>query len=120
MKLKNIIGHFCTITHHRHLVRKNCFKMGLYYQGLTHDLSKYSFEEFWTGVRFYQGNRSPNAAERDMNGFSSAWLHHKGRNKHHYEYWMDFTKNSPYEGGLSPCKMPDKYIAEMIADRVAA
>ena len=58
-----------------------------------HDLSKYSREEFWTGVRYYQGNRSPNAAERETVGFSKAWLHHKGRNKHHYEYWIDVSVN---------------------------
>ena len=91
MKLINVWRHFCTITKHRNLVRKHCFKIGLYRQGLTHDLSKYSPEEFWTGVRFYQGNRSPNAAEREVLGFSKAWLHHKGRNKHHFEYWIDVS-----------------------------
>ena len=60
MKLINVWRHFRTITKHRNLVRKHCFKIGLYWQGLTHDLSKYSPEEFWTGVRFYQGDRSPN------------------------------------------------------------
>ena len=64
IKLGNMIKHFCTITRHRLLVCKHCFKLGLYWQGLTHDLSKYSPEEFWTGVRYYQGDRSPNAAER--------------------------------------------------------
>ena len=76
MKLINVWRHFRTITKHRNLVRKHCFKIGLYWQGLTHDLSKYSPEEFWTGVRFYQGDRSPNAAERETLGFSKAWLHH--------------------------------------------
>lgn len=120
IKFKNIIAHFNTITHHRHIVRRNCFKMGLYWQGLTHDLSKYSPSEFWPSVRYYQGTRSPLAAEREATGMSEAWLHHKGRNKHHHEYWNDFTHNSPNPGGLVPCKMPDRYIAEMIADRVAA
>ena len=69
IKLVNIVKHFCTITRHRLLVCKHCFKIGLYWQGLTHDLSKYSPEEFWTGVRYYQGDRSPNAAEREAIGF---------------------------------------------------
>ena len=115
MKLINVWRHFCTITKHRNLVRKHCFKIGLYRQGLTHDLSKYSPEEFWTGVRFYQGNRSPNAAEREVLGFSKAWLHHKGRNKHHFEYWI---KNK--EEGLVGNKMPLRYVAEMVCDRIAA
>ena len=92
MKVQNIWRHYCTITKHRRLVRRHCFKIGLYWQGLTHDLSKYSPEEFWTGVRYYQGDRSPNAAEREDVGYSRAWLHHKGRNKHHYERPAKFIK----------------------------
>lgn len=80
MKWINIWRHFRTITEHKILVMKNCFRVGLYRQGLFHDMSKYSPEEFWTGVKFYQGTRSPNAAEREVYGFSKAWLHHKGRN----------------------------------------
>ena len=63
MKLKNIWGHFKTITTHKWLVMKNCFRIGLYRQGLLHDLSKYSWTEFSIGVKYYQGTRSPNAAE---------------------------------------------------------
>ena len=81
--------HFKTITKHRHLVRAGCFRVGLYWQGLTHDLSKYSLTEFLPGAKYYQGNRSPNAAEREDKGYSEAWMHHKGRNRHHYEYWTD-------------------------------
>lgn len=87
--LKNGWNHFQTITEHKCLVMKECFKVGLYKQGLLHDLSKYTPEEFRTGVLYFQGNRSPNAAEKEKMGYSGAWLHHKGRNKHHYEYWID-------------------------------
>lgn len=118
MKLLNIWRHFCTITKHRHLVCSHCFRIGLYWQGLTHDLSKYSPEEFWTGVRYYQGDRSPNAAERELEGFSKAWLHHKGRNKHHDEYWIDISKDK--EEGLVGNRMPLRYVAEMVCDRIAA
>ena len=118
MKICNIWNHFSTITRHRNLVRKHCFQIGLYWQGLTHDLSKYSLEEFWTGVRYYQGNRSPNAAERETVGYSRAWLHHKGRNKHHYEYWIDISSHK--EEGLVGNKMPLRYVAEMVCDRIAA
>lgn len=115
----HIWKHFKTITHHRHLVRKGCFQVGLYRQGLMHDLSKYSPSEFWVGAKYYQGTRSPNNAEREDIGYSTAWLHHKGRNRHHYEYWIDYSlKAGP--GGMLPCPMPDKYIAEMIMDRIAA
>ncbi len=114
-----ILAHFRTINRHRRLVRKGCFRIGLYLQGLTHDLSKYSPSEFWVGARYYQGNRSPNNAEREDKGYSAAWLHHKGRNKHHYEYWIDYSLENP-DGSMFPVPMPDKYIAEMMMDRMAA
>ena len=75
--------HFCTITHHRLLVMAGCFRVGLIRQGLTHDLSKYSPVEFRNGVKYYQGTRSPNAAEREDKGGAEAWRQHKGRNRHH-------------------------------------
>ena len=110
-------SHFKTITWHRWLVRQGCFKVGLYWQGLIHDLSKYSPTEFFIGARYYQGNRSPNAAEREDKGFSEAWMHHKGRNRHHYEYWTDMNKATRlYES----VPMPRKYLAEQVMDRRAA
>ncbi len=111
--------HFKTITNHKRLVMQGCFQVGLYKQGLLHDLSKYSPSEFLVGVKYYQGTRSPNNAEREAIGYSSAWLHHKGRNKHHYEYWIDYsTKEIP--GGMAPARMPEKYVIEMLMDRIAA
>ncbi len=110
-----ILKHFITITRHRHAVMKNCFKVGLIFQGLMHDLSKYGYSEFWAGAKYYQGNRSPQAREREVLGYSAAWLHHKGRNKHHFEYWTDFS-----DGRKVYVKMPPKYFAEMICDRIAA
>ena len=116
--LRNIIGHFSTITRHKILVGKECFRVGLYRQGFLHDLSKYSCEEFSSGVRYYQGNRSPNAAEKEALGYSRAWLHHKGRNKHHFEYWIDFEPGR--SGKLVGNPMPLRYVIEMFLDRVAA
>lgn len=110
-------GHLRTINHHKWLVMKSCFQLGLYKQGLLHDLSKYSPAEFLVGVKYYQGNRSPNNAEREDKGYTSAWLHHKGRNKHHLEYWIDYDLEN---GGMTGMKMPVKYVVEMFCDRVAA
>jgi len=118
----NFWGHLKTVNRHRRLVRKGCFAIGLYYQGLTHDLSKYSPTEFLVGVKYFQGTRSPNVAEREDKGYSASWLHHKGRNKHHYEYWIDYSLHSPNPGmhGMLPCPMPIRYICEMLMDRIAA
>ena len=115
--MKKTWGHFKTITHHRFLVMAGCFRVGLIRQGLTHDLSKYSPTEFWEGARYYQGTRSPNAAEREDKGYSEAWMHHKGRNRHHYEYWTDMNRQTRcYES----VPMPKRYLAEMVMDRIAA
>lgn len=118
MNLKNIPKHFHTITAHKLMVMRHCFQCGLIRQGLLHDLSKYSPTEFWIGVKYYQGTCSPNNAERKDKGYSSAWLHHKGRNKHHIEYWIDYSLK---DGELlTGCEMPLNYVYEMFCDRVAA
>lgn len=117
--MKYFFKHLHTVNTHRRLVRRECFKLGLYWQGLTHDLSKYSPAEFLVGARYYQGFCSPNKAERDEKGFSEAWMHHKGRNKHHYEYWLDFFV-SENERGINPVEMPAKYFCESVCDRIAA
>jgi len=111
------LKHFCTITKHRHLVMWYCFRVGLYRRGLMHDLSKYSPTEFWAGAKYYQGSRSPNAAQRAEIGYSVAWMHHKGRNRHHFEYWTDLQ---PGKEGYQPIPMPFEYLVESVMDRIAA
>lgn len=111
------IKHFLTITHHRHKVIANCFRAGIPIRGLLHDLSKYSPTEFIPGAKYFQGHRSPNEGEREAYGYSKAWMHHKGRNKHHFEYWTDYDKITKRMKGV---KMPRKYLIEMFCDRVAA
>lgn len=110
--------HFCTITYHKYLVAKGCFAVGLYRQGLLHDMSKYSFTEFRIGAKYYQGTRSPNNGEKEAVGYSTAWLHHKGRNKHHLEYWWDY--GFPPDKRVTGMRMPEKYVVEMFMDRIAA
>mgnify|MGYP003289284105 FL=1 len=117
MLIRNFFGHLGTVMRHRHMVMKHCFKAGIIRRGLLHDLSKFSPTEFIAGVKYYQGNRSPNEREREISGYSRAWLHHKGRNRHHFEYWTDYSIKT---GRLTPVCMPDVYIYEMFCDRVAA
>ena len=111
------IKHFKTITKHRHMVIRHCKKAGIFWQGLRHDLSKYTPIEFRPGMLYYQGTRSPNEKERELFGYSGAWLHHKGRNRHHFEYWTDYD---PVTKHLQPIKMPTRYLVEMVCDRIAA
>ena len=115
--MNKAFSHLKTIIRHRHMVIRHCKKAGILWQGLFHDLSKFSPTEFMQGAKFFLGNRSPNEAEREKNGYSLAWIHHKGRNKHHFEYWTDY---SPVTRVMSPVKMPLKYVKEMFCDRVAA
>ena len=112
---KRLKSHFSTVTGHKREVMKNCFKCGLYIQGITHDLSKFSLEEFGVSVRYFQGNRSPYMYEKELYGYSLGWLHHKSRNKHHWEYWYDML-----DGKWVPIEMPLPYFVEMVCDRVAA
>lgn len=116
--LANAWRHFGTVSRHKWLVFELCVRCGIPLQGLIHDLSKFSPDEFLVGARFYQGDRSPNAAERHVRGASRAWMHHKGRNKHHYEYWTDMREGG--DGTLYGTLIPTRYMVEMFCDRVAA
>ena len=112
---QKLIGHFCTVCRHKYYVFLFCCKAGIPWQGLIHDMSKFSPEEFWESVKYYQGNDSPINACKKANGISYAWLHHRGRNKHHYLYWVD-----DFDKGMIPKQMLFKYALEMICDFLAA
>lgn len=116
--LSNAWHHLGTVSHHKWLVFELCVRCGIPLQGLVHDLSKFSPDEFLVGVHYYQGDRSPNAAERHEKGISRAWIHHKGRNKHHYEYWTDMREGG--DGTLYGSLIPTRYVVEMFCDRIAA
>ena len=114
MIIKNVIKHLILITKHKWVVFKLCCKVGIPWRGLVHDLSKYSPTEFFESIKYYTGTHSPVAECRKNVGYSKAWIHHKAKNKHHYEYWIDFY---PDPRGVI---MPYKYAAEMICDKLAA
>ena len=111
--LKKFFGHLSVVFKHKWRVLINCAKCGIIFRGLLHDLSKFSAEEFFESVKYFQGNRSPIGACRRERGVSYAWLHHKGRNKHHIEYWLD------PECSVQPM-MPYKYAVECVCDKLAA
>lgn len=108
-------GHLNTVLKHKYYVFKYSCKLGIPVQGFLHDMSKFSPTEFWESVKYYQGTRSPIDACKEQNGYSMCWLHHKGRNKHHYQYWIDGID----QGGI-PIKMPIKYVKELLADFLGA
>lgn len=100
---------------HKFYVAGAMIDMGIPLRGLMHDMSKFSPTEFFESVKYYQGNRSPIDAAKEENGVSKAWLHHKGRNPSHYEYWVDYLD----DGGRGQI-MPFKYAVEMIGDYIGA
>lgn len=108
--------HFKTICKHKAIVFHECLKCGIVWQGIVHDMSKFGFTEFISSAKYFQGNRSPIDAEKEEIGYSKAWLHHKGHNKHHWEYWTDFDKY----GNVTCSKVPYKYVVEMICDWIGA
>ena len=111
--IKNFFGHLSLVLRHKRAVFRNCRKCGIVWRGLVHDLSKFSPVEFFESVRYFQGNRSPIGACRRDKGISYAWLHHKGKNKHHIEYWLD--------GDCAEHPMmPYKYAVECVCDKLAA
>lgn len=115
MKIKNAWLHFKKICKHKYYVGKYCWKLGLYKQGIMHDISKLSPIEFFESVKYYQGDRSPIDACKEVNGYSMAWQHHKGRNPHHYEYYVDNL-----DKGGEALIMPKKYAFELICDYIGA
>ena len=113
MYIINLFKHISLVFHHKHLVFVHCCKCGQFWRGLMHDWSKFSPTELFEAAKYYRGYRSPIGVCRAETGMSQAWLHHKGRNKHHIEYWFD-----------SDCKehpmMPYKYAVECVCDKLAA
>ena len=102
------------ITRHKWVVFKLCCKVGQPWRGLVHDLSKYSPTEFWEGVKYFNGKHSPITDAKKDKGYSQAWLHHKSRNKHHTDYWVDLS--APDKTPI----IPYQYVAEMLCDKLAA
>ena len=113
LRLSNIFKHFGLVVRHKHKVFINCAKCGIPMRGILHDLSKFSPTEFFESARYYKGFRSPIGVCRREKGVSMAWLHHKGRNKHHLEYWLD--PDCP-----TPPLVPYKYAVECVCDKIAA
>lgn len=115
--MMRLIRHFNTVIKHKYIVFIHCVKAGIPWRGLVHDMSKFSPIEFFEGVKYFTGDRSPTELERKTHGCSLAWMHHKGRNRHHFEYWTDYN---PKTRKIGPVKMPIKFVKEMFCDRVAA
>lgn len=117
--MNKYIGHFKTICRHKWITFLLCKDCGITWQGIIHDMSKFNPTEFFESAKYYTtGKESPIIETRKAKGISEAWLHHKGRNKHHWEYWLDNCSGN--ENRMNPLKMDYKYVVEFICDQVSA
>ncbi len=106
---------------HKYYVAIACWKHGLYWQGLVHDMSKMLPSEWFPYVEFFFSKNSK--VNRDKTGyykptdtgdkaFDFAWLLHQKRNRHHWQFWI-----LPEDGGgIKLLEMPHKYRLEMLCD----
>ena len=113
--MNKFFGHLKTVLVHKYWVFYYCHKFGITWRGIIHDLSKFTPKEFFESVKYYSGTRSPIDACKEVNGISEAWLSHKGKNRHHYEFWQD-----NFDSGTSHLIMPFKYTLEMLCDYLGA
>lgn len=113
--MNNSWKHFKLVMTHKKFVFRACRKAGIPFRGLMHDMSKFSVVEFSESVKYFTGVSSPIDEAKKDKGLSMAWLHHRGRNKHHWAYWVDNLT----DGGI-PTLMPYKYALEMACDFIGA
>lgn len=113
--LKKLLGHINQVLRHKFWVFICCCKFGIIWRGITHDLSKFSWAEFWPSVRYYQKGSSPIPRLHHEASEYRPWLHHRGRNDHHSEYWHRYTHGTFYA-----LKMPFDCVLEQIADWIGS
>lgn len=109
------VAHFKTVCKHKKNVLEACIHAGIPFQGLTHDMSKFLPVEFAEYAKYYGEGKSPVDRCKEEKGYCNSWMHHKGHNPHHYEYWIDNLDN-----GGTPLIMPYKYAIEMVCDYIGA
>lgn len=110
------LKHLRLIFRHRHQVIRNAFHMGIFFHSLRHDLSKFSPSELLPSIKYFRGTYSPVQEQRNHeDNYSTIAIHHTRKNKHHWEYYLDF-----YKGSILVKNMPYKYALEYVADMMSA
>lgn len=113
---------------HKWYVGVECFKVGLYWQGIVHDMSKFLPSEFIPYANYFYGNKGSDIKKgRDETGyykptdtgdkaFDFAWLLHQKRNRHHWQWWILHED----DGEVKIIPMELQYMLEMICDWIGA
>ena len=121
------IKYLSYVIRHKWFVMIECFKVGLYWRGIIHDMSKFYPGEFIPYAKYFYGTWIKNdQCHGDIGGrisykdtemgveevFNIAWLKHQHRNDHHWQYWILRLD----DGGTTIFNMPHKAMKEMICD----
>jgi len=102
------LHYFWYVIRHKYYVLIECFKSGLIFRGLLHDLDKFKPKAFIAYARYFYGERT----EKVKKEFSYQWLHHQKNNKHHWEYWVLVCSREKEQ----VLEMPTVYAEEMLCD----
>lgn len=115
--IKKLWKHIRTVCVHKKNVAHYCFKFGIWWRGIMHDMHKFSWDELYESAKYYTGKCSPIPIAKKENGLSMAWLHHRNHplGKHHYEYWQD-----NFDTGGKSLIMPFVYNLEALCDYLGA
>jgi hypothetical protein len=115
------------ILKHKWYVAVECWEKGLYWQAITHDMSKFRPSEFFAYADYFYGEfvkeedvprylsmsyRGIKTEESVEEEFNLAWLKHIHRNPHHWQYYLLKEDSGP----LIVMDMPYKKVMEMICD----
>ena len=75
---------------------------------LQHDMSKYQGDEFYG----YCNHWYPCEGYTDDSSYDEAWMLHKHRNPHHWQYWVTLHD----DGSVYPLDMNFKSVCNMLCD----
>ena len=103
---------------HKWWVMVECFKVGLFWRGIVHDMSKFLPSEFIPYARFFHGKkvRSKTGYYKPTDtgdlAFDMAWFRHQKRNDHHWQWWV----LPEDERGVKLLPMSEEARLEMLCD----
>jgi len=113
------------VIRHKWFVMLACWSEGLYWQGITHDLSKFSPSEWFAYAEYFYGNLIPRSElagdfrytyiktkEWHQDRFDLAWLSHQHQNNHHWQNWILRED----DGETKALPMSPKARLEMVCD----
>jgi len=103
--MKKYIQYLLYLIKHKWYVFIECYKLGIVWQGITHDLSKFLLDEMIPYAKHFYGEKTKESKEQFLDSFRLLCK----RNKHHWQYWCDKSLSQPKD-------IENQYILKMMAD----